>query len=107
MNSAWRNLCPDLCPVSSENEIIELTDEIIHMGHRLEFSELEAADIVDLLESHHETLTNEDLVELEQQRALESEETVNDEPAQLKEFTAENISEIVNLQDVVFSFIMK
>ena len=31
MNSAWHNWCPDLCPVSSENEIIELTDEIIRI----------------------------------------------------------------------------
>ena len=77
MNSAWRDLYPDLCPVSSENEIIEPIDEIIRMGHRLKFSELEAADIVDLLDSLHEALTNEGVVELEQQRALESEETAN------------------------------
>ena len=67
------------------------------MGHKLEFSELEAADIVDLLDLRHEAPTNEGLVELEQQRALESEETAKDEPPQLKEFTAANISEIFKL----------
>ena len=51
MNSAWRNLCTDLCPVSSENKIIELTHEIIRMGHSWVLSW--KIEIVDILDSQH------------------------------------------------------
>jgi hypothetical protein len=47
--------------------VAEVTDNIVEMAQQLE-PEVEAEDVAELLESHEVSLTNDELLELDEQR---------------------------------------
>jgi hypothetical protein len=72
MRGVWKRILPH-CVNSSyfEETVIE---EIINTGRKLGFDELENDDVRELLSSHSEELTDDDLLLLDYQRAFEEAE---------------------------------
>ncbi|CAM2106670.1 unnamed protein product [Caretta caretta] len=67
--------------------------DILGLANKAGFDEVEEADITQLLQSHGEELTNEDLMQLEVMRAMEEEgQEVEEEPTH-RNLTAKCLSE--------------
>ncbi|CAM2106470.1 unnamed protein product [Caretta caretta] len=67
--------------------------DILSLAKKADFDEVEEADITQLLQSHREELTNEDLMQLEVTRAMEEGgQEVEEEPTH-RNLTAKHLSE--------------
>ncbi|XP_066956269.1 tigger transposable element-derived protein 1-like [Macrobrachium rosenbergii] len=76
LNGAWKKLCPHF--VNSfegfeQADVETVTRKIVGLSKRLKL-DLEAEDVTELLASHGEELSSEDLIELEKQMIEEEEE---------------------------------
>ncbi|MEE6461462.1 hypothetical protein FKM82_001295 [Ascaphus truei] len=74
LNGVWRNLCPDFVSnVQGLTETVaEVTETVVQMARDLNL-EVETEDIEELLASHSNELSNEDLMQLEEQKIAEEE----------------------------------
>ncbi|MEE6509355.1 hypothetical protein FKM82_025734 [Ascaphus truei] len=74
LNGVWRNLCPDfVSDVQGLTETVaEVTETVVQMARDLNL-EVETEDIEELLASHSNELSNEDLMQLEEQKIAEEE----------------------------------
>ncbi|XP_014788567.1 tigger transposable element-derived protein 1-like [Octopus bimaculoides] len=78
MNSVWKNIWPDCVrdftdfpPVES---LYQVQQDIVTLTNSAGFEEVKENDVIELLVSHRESLSNEELLLLEQDRAAEEEE---------------------------------
>ena len=76
MNRVWRKIWPECIGDfhGLEQPINEVHEQIVGLAHHTGLIEGEAEDVVELLESHGEELSNDDLMQMEQQRAAEQED---------------------------------
>ncbi|KAK4313720.1 hypothetical protein Pmani_014943 [Petrolisthes manimaculis] len=77
-------LSPPLCralssPVPLFTYIPHFTDFRMRLAQQAGFEEVDGNDVTELLESHNDELTNEDLMELEQARSHEEDDDNQDE----------------------------
>ncbi|XP_014456032.1 putative CENPB DNA-binding domain-containing protein 1 [Alligator mississippiensis] len=59
-----------------EEPVVTIQDNIIGLERKIRFDKLEPEDIQELIDSSREELSNEDLIQIEQQRSHEEEEDV-------------------------------
>ncbi|MPC81563.1 Tigger transposable element-derived protein 1 [Portunus trituberculatus] len=68
MNLAWNKVWPECVhdfPGFTEDDIGAIRNDIVNLCHRAGFDEIEDDDVHDLLESHAEPLSNDELIELD------------------------------------------
>ncbi|XP_061444367.1 tigger transposable element-derived protein 1-like [Rhineura floridana] len=72
MKGAWKELCPQLVDdfEGFEDPVADVIENIVEMARQLEL-EVQPEDVAELLASHTEPLSNEDLLELEEEREEE------------------------------------
>uniref|UniRef100_UPI00358E7BA4 tigger transposable element-derived protein 1-like isoform X2 n=1 Tax=Myxine glutinosa TaxID=7769 RepID=UPI00358E7BA4 len=72
MNGVWMKLCPEFVNdfQGFEETVDQVTENLVEMGRHLEL-EIVADDVNQLLTSHSEELSNEDLMQLEEQKVAE------------------------------------
>ncbi|KAK4311594.1 hypothetical protein Pmani_016911 [Petrolisthes manimaculis] len=81
MNVSWRKLWKDCvtdftgCP-----DLKDVRKDLVRLSHIAGFNEVDEEDIQQLFDSHEEPLSNEDLIQIEQQRTLADQEDNDDEP---------------------------
>ena len=94
MNGVWRKLCPQFVNdfQGFEETLEAVTHKLVALGNELDL-DLEVDDVNELLESHGEELTNEDLLELESQLI---EEEPDEEPEE-RRFTSKKLSEAFHM----------
>jgi hypothetical protein len=75
LKGVWKNLCPEFVHDSEgfENPVANLTETVIEIANRLDL-EVSPEDVTELLQSHSQDLSNEDLIEIEEQGIVEDDE---------------------------------
>lgn len=100
MNGVWRKIWPE-CVYGFKGfpQQDTLTKDIVKLAQQAGFEEVDENDVTELLESHNEELTNEDLLELEQERAHEEDDDDQAEtvPPQPKQLTLKGVRRILDL----------
>lgn len=79
MNGVWRNLWPDV--VEAPRTIVQMQRQVLEdIAAMIEGSELEdvAVDLVELVATHDDPLSNEDLIELQNNPIYDEEEQVEE-----------------------------
>uniref|UniRef100_A0A8C4RA68 HTH CENPB-type domain-containing protein n=1 Tax=Eptatretus burgeri TaxID=7764 RepID=A0A8C4RA68_EPTBU len=96
MNGVWRKLCPDFVDdfQGFEETVDQVTENLVEMGRQLEL-EIVADDVNQLLSSHSEELSNEDLMQLEEQKVAD--EVV--EPPPPKRFMTKQMAKAFRMID--------
>ncbi|XP_064410189.1 tigger transposable element-derived protein 1-like [Latimeria chalumnae] len=80
MNGVWGKLWPESVNRGFTDVVPSVNKDILKLAMTAGFDELEEKDIEEVLESHTEELTNEDLQQLEVQRACIEEDDEDDDP---------------------------
>ncbi|KAM9061128.1 tigger transposable element-derived protein 1-like [Sarcophilus harrisii] len=96
MNSVWKKIWPECVhahDVSQIENITQIQQDILALANDIGFAELVEADVDQLLQSHDEELSNEELMQLEQERAVEEKEENEDAPPILRQLTTKELSE--------------
>ncbi|XP_041053574.1 tigger transposable element-derived protein 1-like [Carcharodon carcharias] len=77
LNGVWQKMWPECVSDhgGSHDTVPEVQHEILTLAREVGFDEVDEADVVELLKSHGEELSNEDLMQLESQRAEEEDRT--------------------------------
>jgi hypothetical protein len=71
MKRSWKNIWLDACNDSnnSEENVTPIINDIIHLANQLGMDEVDSGKVQELLQSYETGLTNEELMELEQQNS--------------------------------------
>ncbi|XP_068941605.1 tigger transposable element-derived protein 1-like [Petaurus breviceps papuanus] len=96
MNRVWEKIWPEcvhLHDVSQIETITQIQQGIVALANDLGFGEVVETDVVQLLQSHDEDLSNEELMQVEQERAAEEKEENEDAPPILRQLTTKELSE--------------
>ncbi|XP_042211557.1 tigger transposable element-derived protein 1-like [Homarus americanus] len=88
MNGSWKNMWPECVHefkgFSQAESLQQVQQDIVTLANNVDFEEVIENGVVELLESHREDLTNEDLMMLEQERAAGQEEDIEPPPTPLQ-----------------------
>ena len=95
MNRVWRKIWPECIGylLGFEQPINEVHEQIVGVAHHAGLIEGEVEDVVELLESHGEELSNDDLMQMEQQRAAEQEDNENGDASPPRSLSTKDLSE--------------
>ncbi|XP_074854943.1 tigger transposable element-derived protein 1 [Carettochelys insculpta] len=95
MNGVWGKLWPEcVSDIKGFKDVVpDIKKDILGLAKKVGFDEVEEADITQLLQSHKEELTNEDLMQLEVLRAMEEEGLEVKEESTHQNLTAKRLSE--------------
>jgi hypothetical protein len=106
MNSSWNKLWPETCHDFrgfEENEAAVVSD-IVELANQLGMDEVDIDNVQELLQSHQTSLTNEELVELEQHCSTEDNDDSTDDDVPNRNLTTrvltEGISKIMDALDL-------
>ena len=106
MNGVWGKLCPQFINdfQGFDESLDDVRRNIVRLGNHVRLNlELEETDVTEVLASHGEELSPDDLLELERQ-IIESEESNQPDP-EPRRFTAKQLSEaFTKLEDVMSIF---
>jgi hypothetical protein len=107
MHGAWKCISPH-CANRSDFEEETVVEEITNIGKELGFDGLENEDVRELLNSHSEELTDDDLLLSDQQRTFEGADSDAEERdnLQVKEFSLEEFEDIFRAVEFVKQKIM-
>ncbi|XP_007056461.2 tigger transposable element-derived protein 1 [Chelonia mydas] len=95
MNGVWWKLWPECVnDLKGFKDVVPaMKKDILGLAKKAGFDKVEEADVTQLLQSHGEELTNEDLMQLDMMRAVEDEgQEVKEEPTH-RNLTAKRLSE--------------
>ncbi|XP_042212261.1 tigger transposable element-derived protein 1-like, partial [Homarus americanus] len=100
MNGSWKNIWPECVhefqSFSQAESLQKVQQDIVTLANNIGFEEVVENDVVELLESHREDLTNEDLMMLEQERAAGQGKDIESPPTALQ-LTTKDMSKAVAL----------
>ncbi|XP_063843232.1 tigger transposable element-derived protein 1-like [Scylla paramamosain] len=75
VNGCWRQIWEEcVTDFKGFTDMADVRRDIVHLSHLAGFTEVDELDVEDFLESHDQPLSNEDLVQLEQERLVTEEE---------------------------------
>ncbi|XP_042221477.1 tigger transposable element-derived protein 1-like [Homarus americanus] len=88
INDSWKNIWPECVHefhgFSQAESLQQVQQDIVTLANNVGFEGVIENDVVELLESHREDLTNEDLMMLEQEQAAGQEEDIESPPTPLQ-----------------------
>jgi hypothetical protein len=105
MDNSWKKLWPEACHDFrgfEENEAA-VTNDIVELANQLGMDEVDIDNVQELSQSHQTSLTNEELVELEQHRSTEDDDSTDDDVPNRNLTTrvlTEGINKIMDVLDI-------
>ncbi|KAK4308438.1 hypothetical protein Pmani_019859 [Petrolisthes manimaculis] len=85
LNSTWKKLWPECVKTGFDftgfDDMGTIRKDIVRLFHLAGFKEVDEDDVQELLQSHSEPLSNEDLMQLDQHRALQGDNDDDDDNA--------------------------
>ncbi|XP_069937083.1 tigger transposable element-derived protein 1-like [Cherax quadricarinatus] len=110
LKGVWKNLIPELMDdfEGFENPVGEVCVNVVDMARELEL-EVEPEDVEELLLSHDEALTDQDLLLIEEQRKKFHEEEIHpdDSPVTIKEMKTQDLEEAINHIEIAMAIFEK
>uniref|UniRef100_UPI00358DF661 tigger transposable element-derived protein 1-like isoform X2 n=1 Tax=Myxine glutinosa TaxID=7769 RepID=UPI00358DF661 len=101
MSGVWRNVWPECVHYLKDFvDLPAIRTQIVDLAKEAGFNEVDEDDVGELLESHGEDLTNDDLIQLDQQRAKEN---VAETP--FKQLTLKNLGQILDIFERGIKFV--
>lgn len=104
LKGAWNNLIPpSMNSFEGFGETVEtIVSDVVGMAQQLEL-QVDAEDVMELLESHDQPLTDDDLLQIDEQRRLfNEEESRAEDMAQPRELTTKELEEgIAKVEDAI------
>ncbi|KAK4328695.1 hypothetical protein Pmani_000891 [Petrolisthes manimaculis] len=97
MNGCWKKLwkeCVNDFAGFKVKDTSEVRMDIMRLSHLAGFKEVNEDDIQELLDSHDEPLTNEDLMQLEQERAHNEDDDANKEEETVRGLDVKTLKEV-------------
>ncbi|KYO33866.1 CENPB DNA-binding domain-containing protein 1-like [Alligator mississippiensis] len=106
MNGVWRKLWADCVQDSQEVEepVVTIQDNIVELGRKIGFVELEPKEIQELIDSNREKLSNEDLIQIEQQRSHEEEEDAEEDVQPARALMSKGMAEAFKHLEAFLSY---
>ncbi|CAM2116519.1 unnamed protein product [Caretta caretta] len=104
MNGVWKMFCPDFVSdfQGFTDTVEEVTQVVVEIGKELKL-DIAPEDVDELLASHCEELTNEDLIELEKQKMTEEEDARTAETPACKVLTTKVLAEAFQHLEIAMS----
>jgi hypothetical protein len=104
LRAAWQKIIPHCANEFKrfENEVTCVINDITKLDFDLGLKEIEKRDVQDVLQSHDEELDDEDLINLERERAYDAQIDDNDEQIDVapKEFTLKEMGEMFKIDEI-------
>jgi hypothetical protein len=98
LRAAWQKIFPHCANdfKELENEVTRVINDVTKLDFDLALKEIEKGDVQDLLQSHDKELDDEDLINLERERAYDAQIDDNDEQIHVapKKFTLKEMDEM-------------
>ena len=97
MKGVWKKIWPELSCSSDfnpENELSNSRQDIVDMARSVGFEDVDQANVDELLQSHLSEITNEDLLEMENDRENDKEGELSVEP--IKHLSTAQLTEILS-----------
>jgi hypothetical protein len=106
MSSSWKKLWPEACHDFGGFEANEaaIANDIVELANQLGMDDVDIDNVQELLQSHQTSLTNEELVELEQQLYIEDDDNSTDDNVPNRKLTTRVLTENVNKMMDVLDF---
>lgn len=103
MNGAWKNIWPECVSnfggIPPAEPAEKVTSDIVGLANEAGFQDIVDGDVIQLLDSQNEDLSNEDLVLLEQERSAE--EAEDQEPPAPLQLQTSHLSDVLSYIDQV------
>lgn len=104
LRAAWQRIIPNCANgfKGFKDEVNRVINDITKLGIDLGLTEIEKGDVQDLLQSHDKELDDEDLIDLERERAYDDQMDDNDEQIDVppKEFTLKEMDEMFRVAEI-------
>jgi hypothetical protein len=102
MNGVWKQMCPHLVHnrkgFSVDEDLNQTIEKIVQLANTVGFNEVDLDDVVDVLMSCKEELSNEDLIELEESREVAGEDGTGEDEV-VRMLRSERLSEALRIID--------
>ncbi|KAK4320205.1 hypothetical protein Pmani_008924 [Petrolisthes manimaculis] len=103
LNSTWKKLWPECVKTGFDftgfDDMGTIRKNIVRLFHLAGFKEVDEDDVQELLQSHSEPLSNEDLMQLDQHRALQGDNDDDDDNAPQRGLDIKTLREIYTTID--------
>jgi DDE superfamily endonuclease./Tc5 transposase DNA-binding domain./CENP-B N-terminal DNA-binding domain. len=103
MNGVWKHMCPylvhDCKGFTVDEDLNQTIEKIVQLANIVGFNEVDLDDVVDVLMSDKEELSNEDLIELEEESREGAGGEGTEEGEIVRMLTSERLSEALRIID--------
>lgn len=104
MNGCWRKIWPEVVHDFKGFDVQAVRGDIVKLSHTAGFTDVDEQDVQELLDSHDQPLSVEDLLQMQEQRAL-AEDEEEEEEDESRGLTLAKLREVLNGVDTLMGIL--